>query len=230
MSVLPEISNPYVGAVTLGLVYGTVFCTSTCLPHIASYIAGVGAGFRRGVAVTFVYNAGRVIAYAIVGGLVGIISGVFKFIVSESFFSVFQQYASYVFGTVTVIIGVSILLRSRSAPEPCKAGCIENPTLAKRPGNFDLRAFSLGFTRGLAICPYLVAILLLYALPLGTPIDGFIVSILFGLGTALSPLLLLGGVTGWLLNKAHLFRRWISVAGGLMLIILGILTSTTALF
>jgi hypothetical protein len=34
----------------------------------------------------------------------------------------------------------------------------------------------------------------------------------------------LGGVTGWLLNKAPLFRKWISLAGGGILILLGIIT------
>jgi putative Mn2+ efflux pump MntP len=47
---------------------------------------------------------------------------------------------------------------------------------------------------------------------------------LFGLGTTLSPILLLGGVTGWLLNKAPFFRRWISIAGSAILIVLGAIT------
>jgi threonine/homoserine/homoserine lactone efflux protein len=50
---------------------------------------------------------------------------------------------------------------------------------------------------------------------------------LFGLGTALSPILLLGGATGWLLNKAPLFRKWISIFGAGILILLGIGTLLT---
>jgi threonine/homoserine/homoserine lactone efflux protein len=41
-------------------------------------------------------------------------------------------------------------------------------------------------------------------------------------GTAASPLLLLGGMTGWLLEKAPLLRKWISRFGGAVLILLGI--------
>ena len=95
-------------------------------------------------------------------------------------------------------------------------------------GRFDLRAFSLGFSRGLIVCPPLV-ILLLYSLPFGAPIDSFVVAVLFGLGTAISPMLLLGGVTGWLLNKAPLFRKWIAIFGGGILIVLGIVAIANSL-
>ena len=80
------------------------------------------------------------------------------------------------------------------------------------------------------MCPYLVAILLLYTLPFGSPIDSFAVAVLFGLGTALSPMLLLGGVTGWLLHKAPLFRKWISLVGGGVLVVLGVIAIANTIF
>jgi hypothetical protein len=48
MSLVPGVPNPYLAAFVGGLFYGLAFCTSACLPFIASYIAGIGAGFRRG--------------------------------------------------------------------------------------------------------------------------------------------------------------------------------------
>jgi thiol:disulfide interchange protein DsbD len=229
MSLIPEIPNPYVYALAVGLLYGTVFCTSTCLPYIASYIAGIGADFRKGVVATLIYNMGRVAGYALIGGLVGILSGVFRFVVSESSFSVIQQYSSYGFGIVTILIGVSILLKSRNASNACNPECNKNLELKKPGKSFDVQAFSLGFTRGLVVCPYLVAVLLVYSVPFASPIDSFALAVLFGLGTAISPMLLLGGVTGWLLNKAPLFRKWISLVGGVVLIILGIITLASTL-
>ncbi len=230
MSLLPEIPNPYIGAFAVGLLYGTVFCTSTCLPYIASYIAGIGADFRKGVMATLIYSLGRVTAYALIGGVVGIVSGVFRLVVSESAFSAFQQYSSYGFGIVTIIIGVSILLKSRQAPHDCSPECTKNVGLRKIGGRFDVRAFLLGFSRGLVVCPYLVAILLLYSLPFGSPIDSLAVAVLFGFGTALSPMLLLGGVMGWLLNKAPLFRKWIAIVGGVLLIVLGVVAIVNVIF
>jgi len=230
MSLLPEITNPYVGAFAIGLLYGTVFCTSTCLPYIASYVAGIGADFRKGIIAALIYNIGRVTAYAVIGGLVGIVSSVFKLVINESSFSSFQLYSSYGFGIVTMIIGVSILWKRKSPSHDCNQKCSKNLGPKKIYGRFDVRAFLLGLSRGLIVCPYLVAILLLYTVPFAAPIDSFIVAVLFGLGTALSPMILLGGITGWLLNKAPLFRKWVSIVGGGLLVVLGIITIASTIF
>lgn len=219
MSLMPEIPNPYLESFAVGLLYGLIFCTSACLPYIASYIAGIGAGFRKGIIVTLIYNSGRITAYALIGGLVGAFSGVFRLFVSETAMSPFQEYSSYAFSIVTVAIGISILLKNRSPS--CNCNLEDNKNLElKKHARFDVRAFSLGLSRGLVICPPLV-MLLLYSVPFAAPIDTFAVAVLFGLGTAVSPLLLLGGVTGWLLNKAPLFRKWISTIGAAILILLG---------
>ena len=69
MSLIPEISNPYLGAFAGGLLYGLVVCTASCLPIVTGYIAGVGAGFGRGVKITLIFNSGRVLAYALIGGI-----------------------------------------------------------------------------------------------------------------------------------------------------------------
>jgi hypothetical protein len=58
--------------------------------------------------------------------------------------------------------------------------------------------------------------------PFSSPFGSVAIAVLFGFGTALSPMLLLGGVTGWLLNKAPLFRKWVSIAGAGILIVFGI--------
>jgi cytochrome c-type biogenesis protein len=230
MSLLPEITNPYVGAFAVGLLYGTVFCTSTCLPYIASYIAGIGADFRKGILAALIYNIGRVTAYAVIGGVVGIVSGVFRLVVNEFSFSTFQLYSSFGFGIVTMIIGVSILWKRKSPSHDCNQKPNKNLGPKKIYGRFDARAFLLGLSRGLIVCPYLVAILLLYTIPFAAPIDSFIVAVLFGLGTALSPMIFLGGVTGWLLNKAPLFRKWVSIVGGGLLVVLGIVTIASTIF
>jgi sulfite exporter TauE/SafE len=164
----------------------------------------------------------------LIGVLIGVFSSVFRLVVDESSLAAFQQYSSYAFGIVTMVIGITILLKSRANPHDCSPECMKSQDV-KKTGRFDVRAFSLGFSRGLIVCPPL-ALLLLYSIPFATPIDSFAVAILFGLGTALSPMLLLGGVTGWLLNKAPLFRKWLSLAGGGALIVLGVLAIITAIF
>ncbi len=227
MSLIPEIPNPYIEAFAVGLLYGLVFCTSTCLPYIASYIAGIGAGFRKGVSVTLIFNSGRIAAYALIGAFIGVLTTAFRFVLSETSISPFQQYSSYAFGIVTIVIGTSMLLKSRSASRDCNPEGSRDMGSKKLSGRFDARAFTLGFSRGLIVCPPLV-LLLVYSIPFGAPIDGLALAVLFGLGTVFSPLLLLGGVTGWLLNKAPLFRKWISIVGAGVLIVLGLVTIANA--
>ena len=222
MSVLQQISNPYLASLILGLLYGLTFCASACLPYIISYIAGIGAGFKKGVIITAVYNSGRILAYAIIGTTVGLLSTV----ISEEFFSSYQQYSSIAFGAVIVVVGVTILMKkfgtcTCTAKEPDRLG------VSKLTQRFDVRAFSMGFTRGLVLCPPLIA-LLLYAVTF-SQVDCTIMAVLFGVGTALSPLLFLGGATGWLLNKAPLFSKWLSRIGGIALIAMGLSVLFSAL-
>jgi sulfite exporter TauE/SafE len=165
---------------------------------------------------------GRVAAYALIGSLAGILSSISRFVVNETIIATLQYYASYALGIVTIAIGVNILLKGRKASQDCTLET-NDAYLNRHNVKIDAHAFLLGFSRGLIICPPL-AMLLLYAIPFGSPFDGSILPVLFGIGTAISPILLLGGVTGWLLNKASLFRKAISIMGGVALILLGIIT------
>ena len=228
MSLIPTISNPYLGAFVGGVIYGLAVCTAACIPYLASYIAGIGAGFRKGVAVTMIFNSGRIVAYAIIGALVGLFSGLFRLALSNVAISPLQIYSSIAFSIVTMVIAASIFLKLR---KPCD--CPENSKAIvaqgkKRRFGFDFGAFTLGLSRGLVLCPPLVA-LLIYSLPFSTPIGTVSLAVLFGLGTALSPMLLLGGVTGWLLTKAPLLRRWLAIGGAGVLMILGIIEFITAI-
>jgi cytochrome c-type biogenesis protein len=219
MSLLPEVANPYLQALLWGFLYGIVFCTSSCLPYVASYIAGIGGGFRKGLTVTLIFNTGRIVAYAIIGAAIGF----FKIIVSDPALSFFQKYSSFAFGIISIVVGASIIWKSEKSHHNCDTKGCTSVDLKKTNRRFDLGAFTLGLSRGLLLCTPLM-LLLGYSVPFAAPIDSFILAVLFGLGTALSPLLLIGGATGWLLNQAPLFRKWISRIGGCILILLGLVT------
>ena len=224
MSLLPEIANPYVAALAGGFLYGLVFCTSTCLPYVASYIAGINAGFRKGVTVTLIFNSGRITAYALIGAAIGI----FKLLMNDSFRSAFQTYSSFAFSIVTIVIGVTILVRNKPPVCNCPAEASRDVGSKRLRDRFDVRAYTLGLSRGLILCTPLLA-LLAYSVTFASPVDSLALAVLFGLGTALSPILLLGGATGWLLNKAPLFRKWISRLGAAALIMMGVITLIDAI-
>jgi cytochrome c-type biogenesis protein len=224
MSLLPDVANPYVAALAGGFLYGLVFCTSTCLPFIASYIAGINAGFRKGVTVTLIFNAGRITAYALIGAAIG----VFKLFLNDAFRSTFQLYSSLAFSVITVAIGVTILIRDKQSSCNCPAPVTSKGGMSGFMNRFDVRAYTLGLSRGLLLCAPLLAILA-YSVSFAAPFDSFALAVLFGVGTALSPIILLGGATGWLLNKAPLFRKWISRLGAVALIVLGLVTLIDAI-
>jgi thiol:disulfide interchange protein DsbD len=205
-----------------GLLYGLVACTSTCLPYIASYIAGTGAGFKKGVLATVTFNFGRIIAYAVIGALIGIFSSLIWLSLDGAAVSPFQSYSSTAFSVVTIVIGAYLLYRTRKPSCDCNSQVNSFKSIQKIR-KIDFGAFTLGLSRGLVLCPPLIA-LLIYSVPFGNPVDSTIFAVLFGLGTAISPMILLGGVTGWLLNKAPLLQKWIAIAGAVVLIALGIST------
>lgn len=219
MSLLPDVANPYMTALAGGFIYGIAFCTSTCLPYVAGYIAGINAGFRKGVAITLIFNSGRITAYAIIGAVIG----TFNYIFSGGFLLVFQAYSSVAFSIVTIVIGASLLAKGKKPICNLMYHQNEEKSASELGNRFDFRAYTLGLSRGLVICAPLMA-LLAYSLAFSSPLDSVFIAVLFGIGTAISPILLVGGATGWLLNKAPLYRKWISRFGAAALIVLGVLT------
>jgi sulfite exporter TauE/SafE len=229
MSLLPDIPNPYLTALVGGLFYGFAVCTSARLPYITSYIAGIGAGFRKGVAITMILDSARIVAHALVGAAIG----GFKLLVSDAILNSFQKHSSYALALVTRAVGISIVLKVKETTPSCDCNSGQNKMFENKKKTwrrFDLRAFSLSLSRGLLICT-LLFMLLLCSVPFAAPADSLFLAVLFAVGTALSPMLFLGGATGRLLNKAPLLRKWISISGGGLLVVLGLFTliSTTTI-
>ena len=221
MALIEQISNPYLGSLIVGFVYGITFCTTACLPYIISYLAGIKSGYREAVIVTFIYNSGRIVAYAIVGTVIAFFANFFEIL----FFNYYEKFSSIIFGSLVVLIGLSILLNknSNSCSLKNRSGGIVNSLRMK----FDLRAFFMGVTRGFVLCPALILILLYMSTQ--TEVNLTLVAIFFGIGTSISPLFFLAGAVGWLLEKAPLFRKWISIFCGVLLVILGCSVSLLAI-
>ena len=225
MSLMPELSNPYLNSLAIGFIYGLVACTATCLPYIAGYIASAGTSFRRSVITTLIFNAGRITAYTLLGALLGLFGGLARFFVDDTAFSLLQIYSTIVFSIVTIIIGASLLYKNRQTSCNCSQPPLNPKWLTNR---FDIGAYILGLSRGLVLCPPLI-MLLLSSVIFANPVDSVAFAVLFGVGTAISPMLLISGVTGYLLSKAPLLRSFIALAGAIIIIILGVITLISSL-
>ena len=215
---LPQIADPYLASLVLGVLYGLTTCTAACLPYVASYIAGVGAGFRKGFTIALTFSSGRILAYGLLAGFVAIIQG----FLTDSYLISFQRYASIIAGVVIAVVGLNILLRRKSSGCNCNKETIGGLKASNKLTQFfDPGAFFMGFTRSLLICPTLIAVLL-WAMVSFSPVGTIAITVLFGLGTALSPLLLFSGTIGWLFNKSPSYSKWVSRIAGAILILLAI--------
>ena len=218
-----EGGSPWATALLLGVVYGATLCTLTCSPFIAAYVVGTDRGTRRGVWLSLVFNAGRVATYAGLGLAVGLAGSAFV----EG--GALARWGALAFGAV--VVGVGLYLAARRRPRAC--GCGREASLTRRlaarlrPGEGagnEAYAALMGVLIGLVPCPPLVA-LLVAAAAYGSAATGLGMGLLFGLGTVVSPMLLVAAAAGWfserVAREAPLARHGVTRAAGALLVLLG---------
>jgi thiol:disulfide interchange protein DsbD len=226
-------AEPVVSALVIGIIYGATFCTLTCSPFIASYIIGTDRGTRRGMWLSIIFNGGRVATYAMLGLVVGLAGG--AFLVE----SVYARWGALVFGGAVAAIGIWIVVRRRSPGAGC--GCSPDASwtdrmryrlVPKEGDGGELSAAGMGLLIGLIPCPPLIA-LLVFSAAIGSATMGLTLGLVFGLGTLISPLIIVAGAAGWFSDRvardAPLMTSGIRRVGGLMLVLLGIWTIYNAL-
>ena len=226
-------AQPALSALLLGMVYGATFCTLTCSPFIASYIIGTDRGTRRGVWLSVIFNSGRVATYGVLGLLVGLAGG--AFLVE----GVYSRWGALVFGLAVAVIGLWIAVRRR----PSAAGCACGPgatwtqrflhRLEPREGDGgELSAASMGLLIGLVPCPPLVA-LLVFSAAVGSAAMGLVLGVLFGIGTVVSPIIVVAAAAGWfsdrLAKEAPLLTSGVRRMAGVLLVVLGVWTVYNAM-
>ena len=105
-------------------------------------------------------------------------------------------------------------------------GCARPPRPSGLPGWRNAAHMAgLGLATSLMPCLPLSAILMLAASQ-GSVLQGAILGVLFGIGTAASPLYYLGGATGWLAARIRAeipkYSHWLQRLSGLILTLFGL--------
>lgn len=191
----------------LGVSLGLTACTATCLPFMGTWILGRGGSQMQALRDTGLFVTGRILAYSLLGAVAGG-AGMWLSHAMKS------GVGNAVIGMASIAAGLW-LLRSAQAHAPCG--------VAKSRGATP--PLLLGFSLSLTPCAPLASLLAVCAAA-GSARLGMANGVAFGLGAALTPLLIVLPLIS-LLGKSLRDNRvwitgWIRCGAALVLVVLGL--------
>jgi sulfite exporter TauE/SafE len=208
-------------AVVAASLAGSLHCVGMCGPFVAFYAGGAETRRSRRVASHALYSAGRLVAYAVLGAVAGMLGATVEL---AGRLAGFQRAAAVVAGAVMITWGVAALLRARGvrlvgfhAPAAA-AGLLRRAVARVADAPATARATTVGLLSGLLPCGWLWAFLVTAA---GTadPASGIAVMAAFWLGTV--PALVAVGVGAQLVGTR--VRRAAPTVAALLIVALGVL-------
>ncbi|MDD5384433.1 MAG: sulfite exporter TauE/SafE family protein [Gallionella sp.] len=191
----------------LGLSLGLTACTVTCLPFMGTWVLGRGGSQVQALRDTALFVSGRIIAYTLLGAIAGGAGGW----LSEAMRG---GTGNAVIGLASIAAGVW-LLRADKPHSPCGVvrGAGSTPPLL------------MGFSLSLTPCAPLASLLAVCATA-GSIKLGMANGMVFGLGAALTPLLILLPLISLLgknlRDNREWITRWIRWGAAAVLILLGL--------
>ena len=174
----------------MGVSVGLTSCAATCLPFLGTWSFGRGRGGWSALLDTTLFLAGKILAYSALGAGAGYLGHWLSGTLSG--------------GLGHVAIGLSSLVAGIWLMVPKKRASL--CSTEKKGGS--LPPFLLGFTMSLVPCAPLASLLALSAMQ-GQMIPGAGYGALFGLGTALTPLLFIMPVLGFMGHSLTVERPWL---------------------
>lgn len=198
----------------LGLSLGTGACFISCAPVVISYIAGTGKNISKALSVYVLFSLARIFVYIVLGVIV-FLFGSFLF---EKFLFHFSRFIFIGGGLFIVLTGLLLSVGQKNEFKFCQS-------LQKNLLERDKKSvFVFGLVIGLAPCAPLFAVFSLMLLIARNWFDSFLISLSFGLGTFVSPLILLVIFAGSIpsLFKNNSFQRALNLICGLIMVFLGI--------
>jgi thiol:disulfide interchange protein DsbD len=200
----------------LGVSMGMTACTVTCLPFMGTWALGRASGRGEAFLHTGVFLAGRVTTYTLLAALAGAIGvGLAK--------ALGGSLGNAVIGGASVLAGLWLLRR----PAISCGGA--PPRLTSQPIRFQrkrdsLQPLFLGAALSLTPCTPLASLLALAA-NAGSAPQGAAFGLAFGLGAAMTPIIVLVPLAGRLGREIKSGRvwlaRWLTWAAAAVLILLG---------
>lgn len=204
----------YIDVFILGVTLGWGPCLSFCSPILIPYIAGTQKGWWAGLRTSLGFSLARIIPYVILS-LISATLG--QYLINRLYQTPLGTGAAVAAGVFVLLLGILIVLEKPQPFHFCPAG--------KRIGADGFKeAILLGLLVGFAPCIPLLGLLTYIAFNSVNFLHGASLGLVFGLGTLISPLILLGplaGQTGSLLLKKPLVYKIFTRICGIVLIYFG---------
>lgn len=186
----------------LGVSMGLTACTVTCLPFMGTWALGRASSQREAYLHTLVFLAGRMTTYAVLAALAGAIGlGLAK--------ALGGSWGNVIIGMASIFAGVWLL--AKPSGKSCGAAP-SAPTIQAvhfRRKRDSLPPLFLGAALSLTPCTPLASLLALAA-HAGSAAQGASYGLAFGLGTAMTPILVLVPLAGHLGRELRAGRAWLS--------------------
>ncbi len=201
-----------------GLFLGSGPCLLSCGPLLLSYIAGTKESSFSGLKTYLIFSATRLLAYALLGYIIGLLGEVvFHRIFDEKTLGFLYR----VFGLFVLLIGLLLVFEKLPWAKACQGfwqRCL---------GPADIKNIVVfGLVVSLSPCLPLLSVLSFIALISDHWLKGVVFMAAFGLGTAISPMILLSmgaGSVARLCAKNELFLRALKIICGVVIVSLGLL-------
>jgi sulfite exporter TauE/SafE len=152
-----------------------------------SYVAGLKRGWKEGLAASLTFSLARIPAYLLLGALVAYFGTRLH---EASAFHHLQSVVQVLTGVLLIAVGVLLTLFAASPSGCCRVVHRLSPVQNTR------FLVGLGFLYGLSPCVPMVAVMARVGLQSTTIAAGAACMAIFGVGTVLSPLLVLGAGSG----------------------------------
>jgi len=195
-----------------GLILGSGPCIGFCAPILAGFIAAYKPSLKKALISYFYFSSAKVVSYMILGALCGMFSGVLK----SDFFTGYLNIVNIALGIFVLLIGIlTFVFKEPLGSKYC--------SFLSR-GNLRNAGF-LGLLAGFSPCLPLLGILNFIIIIAHSPWEGLFYAFVFGVGTAISPVILLAALSGNLAGifaGNHKIKGLIRISSSLILIYLGL--------
>lgn len=192
------------GVFLLGVSVGLTACAVSCLPFIGTWAFARAQGGWAGIEDLAAFLAGRLAGYGMLGGAAGL--------AGEALARALNGPSGHIaIGSAAIIAGLALAWKGRDHG-PCRAA------------KANLPPFAMGAALSLTPCAPLGSLLAAAALGGSVP-NGAAMGLVFGLGAAVTPLIVampLLGLFGRGISARPGLERWLRLGGAAVLISLGV--------